>query len=77
MAYPEYTYVQSSDVVPYFQIPQQYGYANYMFQTNQGPSFPAHQFLFSGTSAPVLDDSDSYQYWEWFAARRLPGKQPE
>jgi len=23
-----------------------------MFQTNQGPSFPAHQFLLSGTSAP-------------------------
>jgi phospholipase C len=23
-----------------------------MFQTNQGPSFPAHQFILSGTSAP-------------------------
>jgi phospholipase C len=23
-----------------------------MFQTNQGPSFPAHQFIFGGTSAP-------------------------
>jgi phospholipase C len=23
-----------------------------MFQTNQGPSFPAHQFIISGTSAP-------------------------
>jgi len=68
MTYPEYTYVQSSDVTPYFQIASQYGYANYMFQTNQGPSFPAHQFLFSGTSAPVLDDYDKYQYWEWFAA---------
>jgi phospholipase C len=30
----------------------QYGYANYMFQTNQGPSFPSHQFIFSGTSQP-------------------------
>jgi phospholipase C len=37
---------------PYFQIANQYGFANYMFQTNQGASFPAHQFLFSGTSAP-------------------------
>jgi phospholipase C len=29
-----------------------------MFQTNQGPSFPAHQFVFGGTSAPnAADDS--------------------
>lgn len=51
-AYPQYAYVQYSDVAPYFQIASQYGYANYMFQTNQGPSFPAHQFMFGGTSQP-------------------------
>jgi phospholipase C len=39
-------------VQPYFDIATQYGFANRMFQTNQGPSFPAHQFLFGGTSAP-------------------------
>jgi phospholipase C len=27
-----------------------------MFQTNQGPSFPAHQFIFGGTSAPTPED---------------------
>jgi hypothetical protein len=27
-----------------------------MFQTNQGPSFPAHQFLFVATSAPSAND---------------------
>jgi phospholipase C len=27
-----------------------------MFQTNQGPSFPAHQFIFGGTSAPNAGD---------------------
>jgi phospholipase C len=27
-----------------------------MFQTNQGPSFPAHQFIFGGTSAPTAAD---------------------
>jgi phospholipase C len=51
-AYPTYAYVRYHDVVPYFQIAAQYGYANYMFQTNQGPSFPAHQFIFGGTSQP-------------------------
>jgi hypothetical protein len=30
-----------------------------MFQTNQGPSDPAHLFLFAGTSAPsAADDAD-------------------
>ncbi len=36
---------------PYLALATQYGWANYMFQTNQGPSMPAHQFLLSGTSA--------------------------
>jgi hypothetical protein len=28
-------------------------FADRMFQTNQGPNFPAHQFILSGTSAPT------------------------
>ncbi len=36
---------------PYLTYAEQYGWANYMYQTNQGPSYPAHQFIFSGTSA--------------------------
>ena len=41
---------------PYLDIATQYGFANYMFQTNQGPSYPAHMYLFGGTSAPSADD---------------------
>ncbi len=41
---------------PYLTLATSYGWANYMFQTNQGPSFPAHQFIFGGTSAPSADD---------------------
>jgi phospholipase C len=44
-------YVRAADVAPYVTMAQQYGFANYMFQSNQGPSAPAHAFLFSGTSA--------------------------
>jgi phospholipase C len=29
---------------------EQYAFADHMFQTNQGPSFPAHQYIVSGTS---------------------------
>jgi len=45
------------EVQPYFDIATQYGFANRMFQTNQGPSFPAHQFLLAGTSAPHIDST--------------------
>ena len=52
---PAYRYVDNSAgaVQPYFDLATQYGFANRMFQTNQGPSFPAHQFLVSGTSSPT------------------------
>jgi len=45
-------YVDPNDVQPYFQLAEQYTFADHMFQTNQGPSMPAHQFIISGTSAP-------------------------
>jgi phospholipase C len=51
-ANPQFMYVNPADVQPYFQMAQQYTFADHMFQTNQGPSFPAHQFIISGTSAP-------------------------
>jgi len=51
-----FEYVNPSDVAPYVTLAQQYGWANFMFQTNQGPSAPAHQFIFAGTSAPSASD---------------------
>lgn len=50
---PQFKYVSPADVGPYFQLAEQYTFADRMFQTNQGPSFPAHQFIISGTSAPT------------------------
>jgi phospholipase C len=67
--YGPYIAVQQSVAQPYFSIASKYGWANYMFQTNQGPSFPAHQFLFSGTSAPTWPGD---QYSEYFVAEN-PG----
>ena len=51
---PQFQYVQASDVGPYFQMAETYTFADKMFQTNQGPSFPAHQYIISGTSAPKV-----------------------
>jgi phospholipase C len=50
---PQFKYVKPSDVQPYFALAEQYTFGDRMFQTNQGPSFPAHQFIISGTSAPT------------------------
>ena len=33
-----------------------YAFGDRMFQTNQGPSFPAHQYILSGTST-IANDS--------------------
>ena len=63
---PAYAYVRPGDVEPYFEIARNYGFANRMFQSNQGPSFPAHQFLFGGTSQ-ILTNSP------YFAAENAIG----
>ncbi len=41
----------NGEITPYLTMATDYGWANFMFQTNQGPSYPAHQFIFGGTSA--------------------------
>ncbi len=54
---PQFMYVNTADVQPYFTMAEQYTFADRMFQTNQGPSFPAHQFIISGTSAPTANSN--------------------
>jgi phospholipase C len=54
---PPFQYVEASDVLPYYQLAETYTFGDRMFQTNQGPSFPAHQFIISGTSAPSADSN--------------------
>ena len=57
----QYPFVDPLDVDEYFQIATAYGFANYIFQTNEGLSCPAHQFLFTGTSAPVAPPNPGYK----------------
>src|SRR5579862_3902022 len=60
-----FAYVNPSDVAPYFNLAETYTFADKMFQTNQGPSFPAHQFIISGTSAPTAPGTPTAN---WFAS---------
>ncbi|HLI95656.1 MAG TPA: alkaline phosphatase family protein [Candidatus Baltobacteraceae bacterium] len=57
--YPQYGYVPQSEDEPYYQMAEQYSFADRMFQTNEGPSFPAHQYLLSGT-AVIANGSTLY-----------------
>ena len=41
---------------PYITLATRYGWGNRMFQTNQGPSYPAHQYIFGASSADNQTD---------------------
>jgi phospholipase C len=71
-ANPQFRYVDNSTGIldPYFQLAEQYTFGDRMFQTNQGPSLPAHQFIISGTSAPT---PPGYQNSDLFAAENAVG----
>jgi phospholipase C len=49
-ANPQYGYVPQDDVQPYYDLAETYTFADEMFEGGEGPSFPAHQYLVSGTS---------------------------
>ncbi len=49
----QFKYVDPNDVKPYLQMAEQYAFGDRMFQTNQGASFAAHQFIIAATSAPT------------------------
>jgi phospholipase C len=50
-----FTFVDHTDVEPYFQIARNYGFANRMFQSQQGPSLPGHMMVFGGTTQLTAD----------------------
>jgi phospholipase C len=48
-------YAPEPEVAPYHDMAKQYVLADRMFQSNEGPSFPAHLYLISGTASdPAL-----------------------
>jgi phospholipase C len=68
-----YAYVENTSVInsngskghllePYLTLAKSYGWANFMYQTNQGPSYPAHQFIFTGTSSPTAEDDQNAKF---------------
>jgi phospholipase C len=54
---PARGYVPRTESQPYFDMAEQYTFGDRMFQSNEGPSFPAHQYIVSGTSATTPDSN--------------------
>ncbi len=51
-----YGYVPENEVAPYYTLAEAYSFADNFFESDEGPSFPSHQYLVSGTST-VSDSS--------------------
>jgi phospholipase C len=56
--YASYAYVPQDEVQPYYSLAETYTFADNMFATDEGPSFPSHQYLVSGTSAVSETSTD-------------------
>jgi phospholipase C len=60
--YLPYAYVPQEETEPYWTLARQYTLGDRMFQSNTGPSFPAHQYLIAGQSAEA-DENPGASDW--------------
>ena len=51
-----YTYVRTADTVPYWTMATQYTLGDRMFQSNTGPSYPAHLYLIAGQALSTISN---------------------
>ncbi len=51
-----YSYVQPSDVLPYWTLASDYTLGDRMFQSNNGPSFAAHQYMIAGQAGQASEN---------------------
>jgi phospholipase C len=56
-----YAYVPERDVVPYWTLAERFTFADQTFQSNTGPSFPAHLYLISGDGAFVASNPNELE----------------
>jgi len=56
-----YAYVPESQVEPYWTMAKRYTFADRMFQSNTGPSFPAHLYLIAGQAEFAASNPDQLE----------------
>jgi len=65
-----YSYLDRAETAPYWSMASQYVLADHFFESNNGPSYEAHQYLIAGQSQnavenPVLTHSQNPLYDGW------------
>jgi len=58
-----YAYVQQSDIEQYWTFAADYTLADQMYQSNTGPSYPAHQYLIAGQSENADENPSDADVW--------------
>ena len=54
-----YSYVNASEVAPYWILAKNFTLGDRMFQSNTGPSFVSHQYMIAGQSGGASDNPSS------------------
>ena len=62
-------YLDTNEVTEYQEMALLYGIADNVYQSNEGPSFPGHQYLIAGQSGDVLPGAQHLPYAESENAR--------
>ncbi len=62
-----YAFVPQREVQPYWEMAEQYTLGDRFFQSNTGPSFPAHLYLVAGTGNFVADNPNHLEttHYAW------------
>lgn len=58
-----YQYVLQSQVQPYFDIAHEFTLGDHMFPSQNGPSFPGHEYLIAGQAGGAYDDPTDSEPW--------------
>ena len=61
--YAPYQYVVKSEVRPYFDIGKEFTLADNMYPSQNGPSFPGHEYIIAGQSGGAYDDPTDEEPW--------------
>jgi phospholipase C len=64
-----FTYVQQSDIVPYWTMAQEYTLGDETFESNSGPTFPSHEYMIAGQSGHSVEVPDG-QPWSCLAKNK-------
>jgi phospholipase C len=57
--YPNLAYVPQTEAQPYWDIASQFAFANRMFASHSGPSYPGHLYIVSAQAQNQIDDPNS------------------